>query len=73
MFSPMIQGSFFPEPWAAVPDDEVIELLREAIARGGRLSRSAEMLLCGLCAQHLIEALHGAGLACVCPAAGQGR
>ncbi|MCW3477460.1 hypothetical protein [Limobrevibacterium gyesilva] len=58
----MIQESLFPERHPAVPDEEVVETLRAAIARSGRLPRSADMLLCGVCAQYLVEALHGAGL-----------
>lgn len=58
----MIQGSLFPEPQAAVPDEELAETLRAAIARGGRLPRSADLLLCGVCAEYLVEELRGAGL-----------
>jgi hypothetical protein len=62
MFSFMVQGNLFPEPQLTVPDEEVVETLRAAIARAGRLPRSADLLLCGLCAQYLVEELHGAGL-----------
>jgi hypothetical protein len=58
----MLQGNLFPEPPSTVPDDEVVETLRAAIARAGRLPRSADLLLCGLCAQYLLEELHSAGL-----------
>ncbi len=62
MFLFMVQGSLFPELQLTVPDEEVVETLRAAIARAGRLPRSADLLLCGLCAQYLVEELHGAGL-----------
>ena len=62
MFLAMLQGNLFPEPPSTVPDDEVVETLRAAIARAGRLPRSADLLLCGLCAQYLLEELHSAGL-----------
>jgi hypothetical protein len=66
MFLPMIQGNLFPEPRPTVPDEEVVETLRAAIARAGRLPRSADLLLCGLCAQHPVKELHDAGLDVVC-------
>jgi hypothetical protein len=62
MFLTMLQGNLFPEPPSTVPDDAVVETLRAAIARAGRLPRSADLLLCGLCAQYLLDELHGAGL-----------
>ena len=65
MFSAMIQDSLFPEPASAVSDDEVVETLRAAIARAVRLPRSADLLLCGVCAQYLVEELRSAGLGVV--------
>ena len=62
MFLSMTQVNLLPEPQATVPDEEVIETLQAAIARAGRLPRSADLLLCGICAQYLLEELHGAGL-----------
>jgi hypothetical protein len=56
------QATCFLEPQPTVPDEEVIETLRAAIARAGRLPRSADLLLCGLCARYLVEEMHGAGL-----------
>jgi hypothetical protein len=73
MFSSMSNASLFPELQSTVPDEEVIETLRAAIARGGRLSRMADMLLCGVCAQYLVEELHGAGLEVVRAPVGQGH
>jgi hypothetical protein len=58
----MIQGSLFPEPHATVPDGQVVKALQDAIARTGRLSRSADLLLCGVCARYLVEELRGLGL-----------
>lgn len=58
----MIQGNLFPEAPSTVSDDEVVETLRAAIACAGRLPRPADLLLCGLCAQYLLDELHGAGL-----------
>ena len=55
------QRNLFPEPPATVPDDEVAAVLRGAIAAAGRLPRAADMLLCGLCAEYLVEELRGAG------------
>ena len=73
MFAAMIQGTLFPEPYRPVPDDEVVETLRAAIARAGRLPRSVDLLLCGLGAAYLIDELHGAGLAIVRASPGQGQ
>ena len=58
----MTQGSLFPEPRPTAPDDEVIEALQATLARAGRLPRSADLLLCGLCAQYLLDELRCAGL-----------
>ena len=73
MFVAMIQGILFPEPSLPVPDEEVVETLRAAIARAGRLPRSADLLLCGLGAAYLIDELRGAGLAVVRASSGQGQ
>jgi hypothetical protein len=62
MFQVMTRDSLFPELASKVPDDEVIDALRDAIARAGRLSRSADMLLCCVCARFLVDEMHGAGL-----------
>jgi len=58
----MNQGSLFPEPQPPVPDEEVANILRAAIARAGRLPRSADLMLSGLCAEYLVDALRFAGL-----------
>jgi hypothetical protein len=62
MFQPMAQGSLFTDLQPFVPDAEVVETLRTAIAGAGRLPRSADLLLCGLCAEYLVAELHNAGL-----------
>jgi hypothetical protein len=61
----MIQGSLFPEPQPVIPDGEVVETLRAAIACAGRLPRAADLLLCRLCAEYLVAERHNAGLAIV--------
>jgi hypothetical protein len=61
----MVQGTLFPEPPPIVPDADVVETLRAAIAGAGRLPRSADLLLCGLCAEYLLAELHNAGLSIV--------
>lgn len=68
----MTHGSLFPEAPRFVPDEEVIATLRRAIARSGRLPRSADMLLCGLCAEYLVDELRGAGLKVVRAPSGSG-
>jgi hypothetical protein len=65
MFLTMFQGSLFPEPPAIVPDAEVVAALRTAMAGAGRLPRSAELLLCGVCAEYLVAELRNAGLCIV--------
>ena len=43
MFAAMIQRTLFPQPYLPVPDEEVVETLRAAIARAGRLPRPAKI------------------------------
>jgi hypothetical protein len=40
-------------PHEELSDDQVAEVLRQLIARGGRLSREADVFLAGICADHL--------------------
>ena len=49
-------------PHEQLSDAEVLEVLRQLIARGGRLSREADVFLAGVCADHLVEGLRDAGL-----------
>lgn len=65
MFMDMIQADLFPHPPTVVSDAEVAETLRAAIAGAGRLPRSADLLLSGLCAEYLVAELRGAGLSIV--------
>jgi hypothetical protein len=58
----MVQGSLFYEPHPMVPDQEMVEILQAAITRAGRLPRSADLLLCSLCAEYLFDELRSAGL-----------
>jgi hypothetical protein len=52
----------FLPPHEQLSDAEVLEVLRQIIARGGRLSREADVFLAGVCADHLMEGLRDAGL-----------
>lgn len=63
MFTSMIQGSLFSDLRLRVPEEAVIEILRIAMRRAGRLPRSADLFLCGLCAQYLVDELPGSRLA----------
>lgn len=58
----MRQACLFPDLPQTVPDEEVVDVLRSAIARGGRLPRTAELFLSGICAEHLVAELHLADL-----------
>lgn len=64
----MEQGSLFPDPRPTVPDDELVAVFRGAISRGGRLSRTADLYLNAVCAEHLVHELRVAGLEVVRPA-----
>ena len=57
----MPQAALFPLPSVPVSDEELAETLRIAMARAGRLPRTADLFLCGLCAEYLVAELHGAG------------
>ena len=57
----MPQAALFPLPSVPVSDEELAETLRIAMARAGRLPRTADLFLCGLCADYLVAELHGAG------------
>ena len=58
----MEQGSLFPDPRPAVTDDELVAVFRCAISHGGRLSRTADLYLTAICAEHLVHELRVAGL-----------
>jgi hypothetical protein len=58
----MEQGSLFPDPRPTLTDEEVVAVFRGAISRSSRLSRLADLFLCTVCADHLVDELHLAGL-----------
>jgi hypothetical protein len=58
----MEQRTLFPDPCPTVTDAEVAAVIRQAISRGGRLSRMADLHLNAVCAEHLVNELHVAGL-----------
>ncbi len=61
----MQQGTLFAGLQRNATDEEVVQVLRLAIARGGRLPRMAELYLSSVCAEHLLEALRRARLGVV--------
>ena len=62
MFLSMEQRSLFPDTRPALSDDEIAEVLRQAILRGRRWHRAADLYLAGICAEHLVDELRGADL-----------
>ncbi len=52
----------FQPPNEELSDEEIAEVLRQTIAGAGRLPRTADVFLAGICAQHLVEGLRAAGL-----------
>ena len=58
----MEQRSLFPETYETLSDEDIAAVLRQAIVRGRRLSRSADLYLAGVCAEHLVDELRTAGL-----------
>ena len=58
----MQRGSFFPDLRQNATDEEVVEVVRFALMRGGRLPRLAELFLTDVCAEHLVEQLRLADL-----------
>jgi hypothetical protein len=52
----------FQPPQQELSDEELAAVLRQAIVRGERLSRQADVFLAGICAEHLVEGLRDAGL-----------
>jgi hypothetical protein len=45
----------------ALTDAEVAKVLRQTIAQAGRLPRHADLLLAGMCAEHLVDGMKAAG------------
>jgi hypothetical protein len=60
------QLPLFPS-WPTLADSEVMAVLRSAISRGIRGSREADLYLASICARHLVDELHSAGLVVVRP------
>ncbi len=62
---PVMQATLFPlsDAREPVPEAELVAFLRRAIgeARGGRLTREAELYLAGVCAEALVDRLALAG------------
>ncbi len=58
----MQQGTLFSDLQRNASDEEVVQVLRIAISRGGRLPRLAELYLSSVCAEHLLDALRRARL-----------
>ena len=58
----MEQRSLFPETYQTLSDEEIAAVLRQAIVRSGRLPRSADLYLAGVCAEHLVDELRTASL-----------
>ena len=52
----------FQPPQEELSDEEIAVVLRQSIAGGGNLSRSADVFLAGISAEHLVEGLRAAGL-----------
>ena len=52
----------FQPPQEELTDEEIAAVLRQSIAWGGRLSRSTDVFLAGICAEHLVDGLRQAGL-----------
>jgi hypothetical protein len=53
----MEQPALFRDPCLTLTDDEIAAVLRGAIARGGRLSRAADLYLTSQCVEHLVDEL----------------
>ena len=48
-------------------DADIVAVLCEAMAGAGRLPRSADVYLAGICAEHLVDRLRAAGLQVIRP------
>jgi len=57
----------FDPPHHELSDAEIADILRQSIVNAGRLPRSADVFLAGVCADHLVEGLRAAGLLVVRP------
>ena len=52
----------FQPPQHELSDEEVVAIIRQAMASAGRLPRHADLFLAGICAEHLVDELRAAGL-----------
>jgi hypothetical protein len=52
----------FVPPHEVLSDEDIAGVLRQSIGDAGRLPRHAEVFLAGICAEHLVDGLRGAGL-----------
>jgi hypothetical protein len=57
----------FVQPHQELTDDEVLGILREAIASAGGLTRQADLLLASVGAEHLVDSLRAVGLHVIRP------
>jgi hypothetical protein len=57
----------FAYPHEELSDEQVTDVLRQSIADAGRLPRHADLLLAGICAEHLVDGLRSAGLIVIRP------
>jgi hypothetical protein len=67
MFSFMEQALLFPDLPPPLTDEEIVTVLRTALARGIRGSREADLYLSTVCAKFLVDELRLAGLAVLRP------
>jgi hypothetical protein len=58
----------FEPPHEELSDEEIAAVLHESIAAAGGLSRQADLLLAGVCAEHLVDGLRAARLLVIRPA-----
>jgi hypothetical protein len=57
----------FQPPHEELSDDEIADVLRQSIASAGRLPRSIDVFMAGVCAEHLVDGLRQAGLLVIRP------
>src|SRR5262245_5642762 len=57
-----IRLMLFQHPHEEPSDEEIAEVLLQAIAQAGTLPRHADIFLAGICAEYLVNGLRAAGL-----------
>ena len=57
----------FQPPHEELSDADIVAVLCEAMSGAGRLPRSADVYLAGICAEHLVDRLRAAGLQVIRP------